>query len=133
MRNIIASLDIGSSLLKLVVGEINRGKFHILLAQNVESQGIKNGFIVNQESFNESLNDLFKKANDMLGIRVKKVIVNVPMLNCKYELVEGSTTITNEEYIVTANDIVRSMQAAVYNKVPDNMELINLHHSIFEF
>ena len=46
MRNIIASLDIGSSLLKLVVGEINRGKFHILLAQNVESQGIKNGFIV---------------------------------------------------------------------------------------
>ena len=132
MRNIIASLDIGSSLLKLVVGEINRGKFHILLAQNVESQGIKNGFIVNQESFNESLNDLFKKANEMLGIRVKKVIVNVPMLNAKYELVEGSTTITNEEYTVTANDIVRAMQASVYNKVPDNMELINLIPVMFK-
>ena len=39
MRNIIASLDIGSSLLKLVVGEINRGKFNILLAQSVDSQG----------------------------------------------------------------------------------------------
>ena len=80
MRNIIASLDIGSSLLKLVVGEINRGKFNILLAQSVDSQGIKNGFIVNQESFNEALNDLFKKAYEILGIRVKKVIVNVPML-----------------------------------------------------
>ena len=132
MRNIIASLDIGSSLLKLVVGEINRGKFNILLAQSVDSQGIKNGFIVNQESFNESLNDLFKKANDMLGLRVKKVIVNVPMLNAKYELVEGSTTITNEEYVVTANDIVRSMQASVYNKVPDNMELINLIPVMFK-
>lgn len=132
MRNIIASLDIGSSLLKLVVGEINRGKFHILLAQNVESQGIKNGFIVNQESFNESLSDLFKKAHEILGIRVRKVIVNVPMLNAKYELVEGSTTITNEEYVVTANDIVRSMQASVYNKVPDNMELINLIPVMFK-
>ena len=132
MRNIIASLDIGSSLLKLVVGEVNRGKFHILLAQSVESQGIKNGFIVNQESFNESLNDLFKKAHDILGIRVRKVIVNVPMLNAKYELVEGSTTITNEEYSVTANDIVRAMQASVYNKIPDNMELINLIPIMFK-
>ena len=87
MRNIIASLDIGSSLIKLVVGEINRNKFNILLAQNVESQGIKNGFIVNQESFNEVIEELFKKAYDVLGIRVRKVIVNVPMLNAKYELV----------------------------------------------
>ena len=132
MRNIIASLDIGSSLIKLVVGEINRNKFNILLAQNVESQGIKNGFIVNQESFNEVIEELFKKAYDVLGIRVRKVIVNVPMLNAKYELVEGSTTITNEEYTVTANDIVRAMQAAVYNKVPDNMELINVIPIMFK-
>ena len=132
MRNIIASLDIGSSLLKLVVGEINLGKFHILLAQSIESQGIKNGFIVNQESFNESLMDLFKRAHEILGLHVKKVIVNVPMLNAKYELVEGSTTITNEEYVVSANDIVRAMQASVYNKVPDNMELINLIPVMFK-
>lgn len=132
MRNIIASLDIGSSLLKLVVGEINRGKFHILLAQSTDSQGIKNGFIVNQESFNESLMDLFNKAHEILGIRVKKVIVNVPMFDAKYELVEGFTTITNEEYTVNANDIVRAMQASVYNKIPDNMELINLIPVMFK-
>ena len=96
MRKIIASLDIGSSLIKLVVGEFTKNKFNILLAINTESQGIKNGFIVNQESFNEVIVDLFKKAHELLGVEVKKVIVNVPIYNAKYELVEGSTTINNE-------------------------------------
>ncbi|MBO4601144.1 MAG: cell division protein FtsA [Bacilli bacterium] len=132
MRKIIASLDIGSSLIKLVVGEMTKNKFNVLLAINSESQGIKNGFIVNQESFNEVIVDLFKKAEELLGIKVKKVIVNVPIYNAKYELVEGSTTINNEEYVVGPNDIVRSMQSAVYNKVPDNMELINLIPIIFK-
>jgi len=132
MRKIIASLDIGSSLLKLVVGEFTKNKFNILLAISQESQGIKNGFIVNQESFNETIEDLFKQANERLGVRVRKVIVNVPMYNAKFELVEGSTTITNEEYTINANDIVRSMQAACYNKVPDNMELVNLIPIIFK-
>ena len=132
MRKIIASLDIGSSLIKLVVGEITKNKLNILLAINSESQGIKNGFIVNQESFNEVIEELFKKAYQLLGVRVRKVIVNVPIYNAKFELVEGFTTITNEEYTVTANDIVRSMQAAVYNKIPDNMELINLIPIIFK-
>lgn len=131
MRKIIASLDIGSDLIKLVVGEITKTKFNILLAINDKSQGIKNGFIVNQESFNEVIEELFKKAHEILGINVRKVIVNVPMQNAKFELVEGSTTITNEEYVVTANDIVRSMQAACYNKVPENMELVNLIPILF--
>ena len=131
MRKIIASLDIGSSLIKLVVGEFTKNKFNILLAINAESQGIKNGFIVNQESFNEVIVDLFKKAHELLGVDVKKVIVNVPIYNAKYELVEGSTSINNEEFVVGANDIVRSMQSAIYNKVPDNMELVNLIPIIF--
>ena len=132
MRKIIASLDIGSSLIKLVVGEFSKNRFNILLAINAESQGIKNGFIVNQESFNETIEELFNEAHEILGVHVRKVIVNVPILNASYELVEGSTTITNEEYIVTANDIVRAMQASVYNKVPDNMEMINLIPIIFK-
>ena len=131
MRKIIASLDIGSDLIKLVVGEITKNRFNILLAINEKSQGIKNGFIVNQESFNEVIAELFKKAHEILGINVRKVIVNVPMQNAKFELVEGSTTITNEEFVVTANDIVRAMQAACYNKVPENMELVNLIPILF--
>lgn len=126
MRNIIASLDVGSSLIKLVVGEINRGKFNVLLALNTPSQGVKNGYVINQESFNVVINDLFNKAEEILGIRVRKIIVSVPSTGSKCELVEGYTTITSLEKVVSSQDIVRSMQAAVYNKVPDNMELVNV-------
>lgn len=131
MRKIIASLDIGSSLIKLVVAEAFKDKFNILLALNTPSQGVKNGYIVNPESFNVAVSDLFRKANDIIGIKIRKVIVNVPSNNIKVEVVEGSTTITNEEYIVGANDIVRAMQASVYNKIADNYELINVIPILF--
>ena len=41
MRKIIASLDIGSSSIKLVVGEIYRGKLNILACLDTPAQGIK--------------------------------------------------------------------------------------------
>lgn len=131
MRNIIASLDIGSCYIKLVVAEIFKSKLNILLATNVNSQGIKNGFIVNRESFNEAIVDLFNKAEEQIGLKIKKVIVNVPILNAKYELVEGKTSITNEEFVVTSSDIVHAMQSSVYNKIPENMELVNLIPIVF--
>ena len=61
MRRIIASLDIGSHTIKLVVGEIVRGKLNILACVDTPSRGIKKGYIVNPESAIEALNDVFKK------------------------------------------------------------------------
>ena len=40
MRRIIASLDIGSDTIKLVVGEIYRNKLNILSALDTPSRGI---------------------------------------------------------------------------------------------
>ena len=64
MRKIIASLDIGSHTIKLVVGEIVRNKLNILACVDSLSRGIKKGFIVNPESTIEALDDVFKKCED---------------------------------------------------------------------
>ena len=49
MRKIIACLDIGSFSIKLVVGEITKNKVNILACAESPSQGIKKGYILNQE------------------------------------------------------------------------------------
>ena len=45
MRRIIASLDIGSDTIKLVVCELYNNKLHLLAASSVKSKGIKKGII----------------------------------------------------------------------------------------
>lgn len=126
MRKIIASLDIGNHTIKLVVGEIVRNKLNILSCVDTPSRGIKKGFIVNSESAIEAISDVFKKGEEQLGIKIRKVIVSVPSNNIDVFLSEGYTSITNPEKIITSNDIIRALQSAVYNKVMDNREIVAL-------
>lgn len=126
MRKIIASLDIGSHTIKLVVGEIVKNKLNILACVDTPARGIKKGFIVNPESAIEALDDVFKKGEEQMGLPIKKVIVSVPSNGIDCFLSEGYTSITNPEKNITSNDIVRSMQAAVYNKILDNQELVTI-------
>ncbi len=126
MRKIIASLDIGNHTIKVVVGEIVRGKLNILACLDTPSRGIKKGFIINPESAIEALDDTFKKCEEQIGIPIKKVIVSVPSNGIEYFISEGYTSITNEEKIVTSNDIIRALQSSVYNKIDDNRELVTI-------
>ena len=126
MRRIIASLDIGSDTIKLVVGEIYRNKLNILSALDTPSRGIKKGYIVNSESAVEALKELFDKAETMLGIKIRQVIVSVPANLTECFLSEGVTTITNEDKIIESIDIVRALQSSVYNKINPGSELVTI-------
>ena len=126
MRKIIASLDIGSHTIKLVVGEIVKNKLNILACVDTPARGIKKGFIVNPESAIEALEDVFKKGEEQIGLPIKKVIVSVPSNGIDCFLSEGYTSVTNPEKVITSNDLIRSLQAAVYNKVLDNQELVTI-------
>ena len=126
MKQIITSLDIGTSTIKLVVGEIYNKKLNVLACSEVKSKGVKKGLIVNPELAFESLTEVFKKCEEILEIKIKNVIVCVPSYYAEFELCEGYTTITRESGLVNGEDIVRALQASVYNKVPNNKELISI-------
>ena len=126
MRKIMASLDIGNHTIKLVVGGIVKGKLNVLACVDTPARGIKKGFVVNPESAIEALEDIFKRAQEQIGLSIKKVIVSVPSNGLECFLSEGYTSINNEEKIITSNDIIRSLQAAVYNKIMDNRELVTI-------
>ena len=126
MRRILAGIDIGSNTIKLIVAEIVKRKVNILAVAETESKGIKNGMITNSDAFASVLKETFQKAEDILGLRIRKVIVTVPSFHAEFLVSEGSTTITNEDKVIQGNDIVRAMQASVYNKIPENYELVDI-------
>jgi cell division protein FtsA len=124
MKEIISSLDIGSSTVKVVVGEMYNGELNVLSASEVKSKGIKRGIIVNPEEALISIKEAFTRTEDMLGIKINKVLLTVPSYYAEYLIVEGSVDIKNENGTVGSKDIVSVLQACVYNKVPGNKEFV---------
>ncbi len=126
MRKILASMDIGTNSIKLIVAEIIKSKTNILAVAETESKGIKKGLVVNKEVLTPILRTTVKKAEDVLGLKIKKVAITVPSFDTEFIISEGSTTITNEDKVVRGIDIVRAMQASVYNKVPRDLEIVGI-------
>ncbi len=126
MKEIITSLDVGSNTVKIVVGEVIKEKLNVLCCCEVKSKGIKKGIVVNPEEAILSLREAFKKCEEVLEIKISKVIMCVPSYNAEFIVGEGYTTITRENKIINGDDILRALQACVYNKVPSNKELISI-------
>lgn len=126
MKKIYTSIDLGSDTIKLLVGEIYKGKLSVLAVSSVSSKGIKKGLIVDANETILALREVIEEVEGKLGIKLKKVIANVPAYFAEYKEVEGYSTITNEDKKITGNDIVRTLQACVYNKLKTNHELITI-------
>ena len=75
MKEIISALDIGSSTVKLVVGEIYKNELNVLAVSEVKSNGVKKGIIVNPEETLISLKEVFSRCERMLDIKIKKVLL----------------------------------------------------------
>ena len=126
MRKIIASLDIGTSTTKLIVGEFIKGALNILCVSEVPSHGIKKGIIVNKEEAIPAIKEAFHKAEEMLGIPIREVVLSIPSYYTEVVMSEGASTITSEDHVITHQDLIRAMHAASYNKIDEDSELISI-------
>ncbi len=126
MRRIYASMDIGSTTIKIIVAEIIKRKVNLLAVAETESKGIKDGLVINKDALTLVLKETVAKAEDIIGLKIKKIIVTVPTFHTEFLTSEGSTTITNPDKVIKGLDIVRAMQASVYNKIPDNFEIVDV-------
>lgn len=125
MRKIYASIDIGTYSIKFVVGEYFNHKFYVLASHCVNSKGVKKGLIIEPNLVIEAIRDGMAEINEMLGIEVKKVIVNVPDYHVSFQSVTGSTDIL-ENNVVTAGDVNRVIKDSIYNRLENYYELVTV-------
>ncbi|MDD4036330.1 MAG: cell division protein FtsA [Bacilli bacterium] len=126
MKKIYTGIDIGSDSIKMMICEEHKNKFNILAVSSKQSKGIKKGLIVNAEEVTPVIMECIKELELMVGVKIDKVIANVPAYFAHFSLVDGYSTITNQEREVKGNDIVRAMQACIYNKLPEDRELVTI-------
>ena len=112
MRHIYTSLDIGSDSIKIVVCELYQNKLNLLASSSHKSKGIRKGLITDVGLATQSIKEAFMEVEDMLGIRIKRVITSVPSFNAEYSIIKGSTKIDSEDKIVRSEDIIKSLEVA---------------------
>ena len=132
MKEIISSLDIGSSTIKLVVCEVYKNETNVLAVSEVKSKGVKKGIIVNPEETIISLREVFSRCEDMLNIKINKVLLTIPSYYAEFLMTDAKIDIVHENNLINGDDIVRVLQACVYNKIPNNKELVNITHIEFK-
>lgn len=132
MREIIASIDVGSHLIKLIVAEILNNKMNILCALEEESRGVKNGMIVEPVEVEYALKRLLNQAEEKLNTSITKAIVNVPEGETIFKIGEASLTITDDEKEVTGEYIQKVLQMSVKGNIEEGFDLVTVIPIMFK-
>lgn len=113
MKHIYTSVDIGTDTTKVIVTELYRGKLNLLAASSTKSRGIKKGLITDVNEASLSLKKAITEVEEMLGFRIKKVLVNVPSYFSEFSKVEGEIKIDSSDSIINGNHISRVLENAL--------------------
>ena len=132
MREIIASIDLGSSKIKLVVAEIANDKFNVLCAIDEDSRGIEKGIIIEPSETEYAVKRLLKRANELLNVKISKAILSIAEESCEFKIGEASITISSEDKEIAAQDIIHVLQASLKGQIEDSMELITVIPIMFK-
>ncbi len=108
MSNIYTGIDLGTDSIKVVVTEKVNDKYYVLASISSPSMGIKNGFIEDSKAASSCIKKAIRQVNEMLGIKITKVIACVPPAECKMDIVLGSTSVIDYNEI-TGVDISNAL------------------------
>lgn len=121
MSQVYTGIELGTDSIKIVVLEKLHDKFHVLASVHSPSDGISKGQVLDIKKCVSSVRLALKKANDMLGIKIVKVIAVVPPNGCSFDIAVGSVEILDR---VTGEDVNRVVKDALVGKIREEEELV---------
>lgn len=131
MRKIMACLDVGSDTIKCVVGEMVKRKLNILAVADCPSSGVKNGIVEEPNLLLEPLRNVIQRCEEIIGLKIRQMIVCVPAKDASFSVVTGSVAITNDGNLIEGKDVIRVLQKAVKSKKNDGLEYISMMPTSF--
>src|SRR3989338_9874504 len=128
--NIIAGLDIGSTAVRLVVGQKTANEageqLQILGAVTVPAEGINRGVVNSIEDATSAISACLEKAERLIGLALNNVWVGINGQNLKCEKSRGVVAVGRSDNEITEDDVNRAIEAAQALSVPPNYEILHV-------
>ncbi len=126
IKNIYASLDIGTNYIKAVVAELYDDKMLVLASSMVTSDGIIDGVIEDEESVAKKVKEVMHELSSMVGVEITKIVLGVPAYNVAISKLYGETYITNDLGIIRGEDLQRAIVNATKGFEESSNEIVNV-------
>lgn len=124
-RNLIVGLDIGTSKVAAIVGELNsENQIEVIGIGSAPSRGLKKGVVVNLESTVTSIQRAVEEAELMAGCTISSVYVGIAGSHIKSLNSHGIVAIKDKE--VTQHDIDRVIDSARAVAIPADQKIIHI-------
>jgi len=125
-QELYISLDIGSSSIKVLIGEMSDGQLHVIGVGNVKSNGVRKGAIVDIDATVQSIRKAVEQAERMTGYQIEEVVLGVPANQTMLQLVKGVVAVNSENREITDDDLDRVVESAQVMSIPPERELVNI-------
>lgn len=122
--NIIVGLDVGTTKICAVVGEVVKGAVEIRGVSTSPSTGLRKGVVVNIEATVESIRNAVKTAETSTGVEINAVYVGISGGHIKGFNSHGATGVRSRE--VTDIDVERVIDSAKAVYVPLDREVLHV-------
>lgn len=125
-NDIIVSLDIGTSKVRAIIGEVTNGTFNIIGVGSADSEGIRKGAIVDIDQTVQSIKSAVDHAEQMVGIQISEVYVGISGNHIGLQSSHGVVAVQNEDREIGEDDIDRVIKAAEVIALPPEREVIDV-------
>ncbi|MFC3040247.1 cell division protein FtsA [Virgibacillus xinjiangensis] len=123
---ILVSLDIGTSKIKVIIGEVLNDSLNIIGVGTAKSNGMKKGAIVDIDQTVQSIRNAVEQAERMVGMQIERVIVGVNGSHVQLQPCHGVVAVQSANREIGEEDITRVIDGAQVVSIPPEREIIDV-------
>lgn len=126
-KNIVVSMDIGTSNIRVIIGEITQDHtLNIIGVGTSPSGGLRKGIIVDLDKTVQNINEAVSEAERMVNMEINSVFLG--MMGTHITLINnrGVVAVSGEDKEITLEDVERVIQASRVIAMPPDREIIDI-------
>ena len=129
--NILTGLDIGSSMIRVVVGQVaedegGKPQLHIIGAVQIPSEGVHKGAISSMEDAISSISKALERAERLTGAAINSAWVSISGHSIFVQESQGVIGVARPDGEINEEDVERAIDAARTVATPLNYEILHV-------
>ena len=129
---IIFALDIGTTKVCALVGEVRDGQLQIIGLGIEPSRGMKKGMVVDVSEARAAIEKAIEQAEQSSGYELDKAFISMAGAHLESENSNGKVAISRNGDGVTSEDIKRALDRAIEMSIPPNRTVVHSVPRAFE-
>ncbi|WP_208558847.1 cell division protein FtsA [Marinilactibacillus kalidii] len=123
---VYASLDIGTTSIKVIVAEVLNNQMNVIGVGSERSKGLNKGMIVDIDETSQAIATAIQQAEEKSGVAIEEVIVGIPANGVDIIPCNGYIQIDPNSQEITDTDVQQVINEACLKHVPSDKEMISV-------